>query len=55
MIRKDYIEPSLKVVRIKCQPMLAGSDKLPISEEPAEGYGAKQTTGGWFEENDVEE
>lgn len=57
MIHREYIEPLIKVVYIKSQPILAGSEDVTIPKGNGEAseWGAKQTTGGWFEENDVEE
>ena len=46
MIHREYIEPLLKVVHIKSQPILAGSvdDTIPEGSGNAEEWGAKGTS-----------
>ena len=46
MIHREYIEPQLKVVYIKSQPILAGSvdDTIPEGSGNAEEWGAKGTS-----------
>ncbi len=46
MIHREYIEPLLKVVYIKSQPILAGSvdDTIPEGSGEATEWGAKGTS-----------
>lgn len=57
MIHRDYIEPLIKVVRIKNQPVLAGSvdETIPVGNGEASEWGAKQTSSFWGSETDDEE
>ena len=55
MKKINYIQPNVRVVQIKRQPILAGSEQVPTSESAADEWGAKETTGFWDGDPDEDE
>lgn len=55
MKKINYIQPNVRVVQIKRQPILAGSEQIPTSEGAADEWGAKQSGGFWNDGLDDEE
>jgi hypothetical protein len=53
MMKKQYIQPSEKVVKLVANPLLNGAS-LPKSDETPDEWGARGD-GVWFDEDDDEE
>ena len=55
MKKNIYIQPNVHIAHIKRQPILAGSPEIPTSEEPADEWGAKQSSGFLWSDDETEE
>ena len=54
-MKKIYIQPNVHVAHIKRQPILAGSEQLPTSNNEATEWGAKQSSGFLWSDDETEE
>lgn len=50
-MKKKYVTPTQKVVKIRVRPILAASENLPTSQEEATEWSEAKSSGGWFEDS----